>query len=219
MDAAVCSSGVHLDKFGLLSTESEAASPASSSSAPLGAPLFFSLTFHFNCPHDGPEFGGSVAALGVAVDFVADVASEKKTVTLLPLTPLSGPQARSGSATANDAFLTAAATDTSPHHSNGLAGPSLGEAADGAPGTVYCLTVRLRNLGALSGIELKHLLQVSVMRVRLAHLGTSEGATAGYSSDSRTEERLLALWNIIWQVRRHPQNEKELIRTVLSPLT
>lgn len=217
MAASACSSAVHLDNFRLLAAGHDAAH-AAPSSAPLTAPISFSLTFHFQ-RYDGADFESFISSLGVSVDFVADVASEQTTLTLLPLTPVSGPWARRDTAAANGAFLMAAsASDSSTSSSDYAAGAPLDGAAGAAPGMMYQLRVYLSDFRALEKVQLKHLLQVSMMHVRLAHLGTSDGVGNSDSSDPRTEERSVAAWNVIWRVRRNPQNEQELIRTVLDPL-
>ncbi|CAM45450.1 conserved hypothetical protein [Leishmania braziliensis MHOM/BR/75/M2904] len=207
---------VHLDHFRLLDAGRDTTN-AAPSSAPLTAPLFFSLTIRFQ-RSDEADLAPLITALGVSVDFVADVASAKQTLTLLPPTPVSGPQSRLNSTTPNGAFLTAAsASDSSASPFNFLADAPLNSADDAAPGAVYQLIVYLRDFHALGEVQLKHLLQVSMMRVRLTHLGPGKSIAESDSSDSRTEE-CLAAWNVIWRVRCNPQNEKELIRTVLDPL-
>ncbi|CBZ28260.1 conserved hypothetical protein [Leishmania mexicana MHOM/GT/2001/U1103] len=217
MAASACSSAVNLHNFRLLATGNDTAS-AAPSSAPLTAPLSFSLTFHFQ-RYDGADFESFITSLGVSVDFVADVASEKTTLTLLPLTPVSGPLARPDSTTANGAFLMAAsASDLSTSSSDYAAGAPVDGAAGAAPGVMYQLRVYLSDFRPLEAVQLKHLLQVSMMRVRLARLGTGDDVANSDMRDPRTEERSVAAWNVIWRVRRNPQNEQELIRTVLDPL-
>ncbi|CAJ1990033.1 hypothetical protein conserved [Leishmania donovani] len=217
MAASACSSAVHLDNFRLLAAGNDTVS-AAQSSAPLTAPLSFSLTFHFQ-RYDGADFESFITSLGVSVDFVADVASEKTTLILLPLTPVSGSWARPDSTTANGAFLVAAsASDSATSSSDHEAGAPLDGAAGAVPGVMYQLRVHLSDFRALEEVPLKHLLQVSMMRVRLAHLGTGDGVANSDLSDPRTEECSVAAWNVIWRVRRNPQNEQELIRTVLDPL-
>ncbi|GET89812.1 hypothetical protein, conserved [Leishmania tarentolae] len=217
MAASACPFAAHLDNFRLLGPGKDQAS-AASPSAPLTAPLTFSLTFHFQ-RYDETDVEAFIPSLGVSVEFVLDVASARRTLTLLPLTPVSGPWAGSDSTTANSAFLTAAsASALSTPSSNCATGRSLGSAAEGERGVVYQLRVCLSDFRALEEVQLKHLLQVSMLRVQLAHLGTGKGVANSDLSHLRTEERSVTAWNIIWRVRRNPQNEQELIRTVLDPL-
>ncbi|KAG5499311.1 hypothetical protein JIQ42_04125 [Leishmania sp. Namibia] len=217
MAASVFSPAVHLHNFRLLTVGNDTANTAPSS-APLTAPLSFSVTFRFyRC--DEADLAATIAALGVAVDFVADVASEKKMLALLPLTPLSVPRAQADSITSNGAFLVAASP---PDLLGSSSDWTVSAPRDGAVGAalsmMYRLTVHLNDFRALEGVQLKHLLQVSMMRVRLVRLGASDDVMGHGSSSPRTEERSIAAWNVVWQVRRNPQNEKELIRTVLDPL-
>ncbi|KAG5475395.1 hypothetical protein LSCM1_03508 [Leishmania martiniquensis] len=217
MAASAFCPAVHLHSFKLLACGDDAAN-AAPSSAPLTAPLSFSLTFQF-CRCD--EAGGAPTTndLGVAVDFVADVASKNATVALLPLTPLGGPRTEADSIRSNGAFAVMAnPSDSSGSSSDGAASAPVDDDVGAAPGTMYRLTVHLNDLRALGEVELKHLLQVSMMRVRLVHLGASDGVTDSDASSSRTQEGSLAEWNVVWQVRRSPQGAKELIRTVLDPL-
>ncbi|KPI86327.1 hypothetical protein ABL78_4632 [Leptomonas seymouri] len=168
-------------------------------SAPLYAALSFRISFKVREPVVAP-------ALFVAVDFIADVASEQPPVPLLPLRPVA-PADLVNSFTKTSESLNAAVLSSSSPATNEGSIDTLSLLL--SPHATYALTFSVADLSKLRAIPLKHLLQVSVMRVRLAT------AVAG----ANTEENTVATWKAVWQVRRDPQNNQELVRTLLSPLS
>lgn len=182
---------VQLEGFELLDASSHT---RSSTSVAIFTPFHFKLSFTVTQPITAHR-------LLAAVDFVADVASAQPAVSLLPLCGIAGEED-----TLNSASRTTAATPVC--GSIALSSSPAQPLSDGkvllVPEVSYALTVAVDDLSGLRAIPLKHLLQFSMMSVRLV--------TVAEKADA------LATWNVLWQVRRDPQNEQELVRTVLSPL-
>ncbi|KPA81003.1 hypothetical protein ABB37_04384 [Leptomonas pyrrhocoris] len=183
-------------------------------SASLYAPLHFTISFQVHEPIVG-------SALFVAVEFIADVASEQPAVSLLPLSCVA--PAGLANSSAKTATSMAAVTLTS---SSSVGGDTSTDALplQGllAPDVLYELTFCVTDLSTLRVIPLKHLLQVSMMRVRLVTAAAATAATeteAERDENKRGESSAVATWCVVWHVRRDPQNNQELVRTVLSPLS
>ena len=180
-----------------------------SASAPLFAPLRFHVAFRVHSPVAAP-------ALYAAVDFIADVASVQPPVCLMPFTPLAPPAfvKRSDTAAASPAnTVTLSSSLALPCAPNELTDD--GAAPLLSPGVVYELTFTVADLDQLRALPLKHLLQVGMMCLRLTTAlpdSTTEKDWKAVDTDS------LATWNVVWHVRRDPQNDRELVRTILSPL-
>ncbi|KAK7195307.1 hypothetical protein NESM_000456500 [Novymonas esmeraldas] len=219
-------SAVVLDEFKLVAADdggsgtTAAAAATPSSSAPLMAPLSFRARFHSSrdaaAATVAPEDAGT--ALFIGIDFVADVASERRTLALLPTTAVQRTaEPQHAVAGKSGAWLTVASaaipavSSSAPSEESGCRGSGSSTASH----TPYFLSVHVADLSALASIHRKYLLQVSMMRIRL---WVGEATGRGDVDTVATKTRALADWNVLWQVRCNPHNEAELLRTVLNPL-
>jgi hypothetical protein len=185
------------------------------SSAPLYAPLSALIVFQVRAPL-------TACTVRVAVEFIADVAAEQPPVVLVPFSVVAAAASKADCSVTATAVVGAAVPNTvtlSPSVSSSIPAEAPDANTAGVsrlldPNVKYTLTLTLHNLSALRAIPLKHLLQVSMMRVRLVAVDAASVEMENSAADGRE----VAAWNVVWHVRRDPQRDHELVRTVLDPL-